>query len=103
MTDKTHFDLIRDWAADRNLIEGSDPKSQFLKLAEEMGELADAMAKDDEALIKDAIGDMMVVQIILAAQMDMKAEKCLTDVYDVIKKRKGNTVNGVFVKEANDG
>lgn len=35
--------LIRDWAEARNLIGGSDPKSQFIKLMEEAGEVAAAL------------------------------------------------------------
>ena len=30
---------IEQWAEERNLIEGSTPQKQFLKLAEEIGEL----------------------------------------------------------------
>lgn len=61
--------LVRQWAVDRNLIEGSTPEAQCIKLIEEYGELARGIAKKDEALIKDSIGDTLVVCIILAAQL----------------------------------
>lgn len=61
--------LVRQWAVDRNLIEGSTPEAQCVKLVEEYGELARGIAKQDEALIKDSIGDTLVVCIILAAQL----------------------------------
>lgn len=61
--------LVRQWAVDRNLIEGSTPEAQCVKLIEEYGELARGIAKKDEALIKDSIGDTLVVCIILAAQL----------------------------------
>lgn len=61
--------LVRQWAVDRNLIEGSTPEAQCVKLIEEYGELARGIAKQDEALIKDSIGDTLVVCIILAAQL----------------------------------
>ena len=61
--------LVRQWAVDRNLIEGSKPEAQCIKLIEEYGELARGIAKQDEALIKDSIGDTLVVCIILAAQL----------------------------------
>lgn len=61
--------LVRQWAVDRNLIEGSKPEAQCVKLIEEYGELARGIAKKDEALIKDSIGDTLVVCIILAAQL----------------------------------
>lgn len=61
--------LVKQWAVDRNLIEGSRPEAQCVKLIEEYGELARGIAKQDEALIKDSIGDTLVVCIILAAQL----------------------------------
>ena len=52
LTDKgyqmIYADLIRQWAQDRNLIEGSDLKSQFVKLIEEAGELANSIAKKND-------------------------------------------------------
>lgn len=61
--------LVKQWAVDRNLIKGSTPEAQCIKLIEEYGELARGIAKKDEALIKDSIGDTLVVCIILAAQL----------------------------------
>lgn len=61
--------LVKQWAVDRNLIEGSKPEAQCIKLIEEYGELARGMAKKDAGLIKDSIGDTLVVCIILAAQL----------------------------------
>lgn len=62
--------LVTQWAVDRNLIKGSTPEAQCIKLIEEYGELARGIAKKDVALIKDSIGDTLVVCIILAAQLD---------------------------------
>ena len=39
------FSNITDWAQARNLIEGSTPQAQFIKLAEELGEVAECIAK----------------------------------------------------------
>lgn len=61
--------LVKQWAVDRNLIKGSKPEAQCIKLIEEYGELARGIAKKDEALIKDSIGDTLVVCIILAVQL----------------------------------
>lgn len=61
--------LVKQWAVDRNLIEGSKPEAQCVKLIEEYGELARGIAKKDSALIKDSVGDTLVVCIILAAQL----------------------------------
>lgn len=101
MTDtfKTLNDLTLQWARDRNLIEGSDPKSQFLKTVSEMGELADAINKGSTEEQIDAIGDVLVTLIIVAEQLGLTLTECLAVAYMEIKDRKGKMINGVFVKE----
>lgn len=94
-----YADRIRGWAHDRNLLEGSDVKSQFVKLMEEAGELAQAIAKQRDDEFADAIGDMFVVLTILAAQKHMQIENCIAGAWNEIKDRKGRLVDGVFVKE----
>lgn len=96
---ETTFDLIRGWAWDRNLIEGSNSQAQMLKLAEEIGELAGGIARGDEERIVDGIGDAVVVLTILAEQNDVMIEACLSAAWREIKDRKGRMVDGVFVKE----
>lgn len=59
---------IEQWAEERNLIEGSTPQKQFLKLAEEIGELITGHNKRNLELIKDAVGDCFVVLTILSEQ-----------------------------------
>ena len=59
---------IEQWAEERNLIEGSTPQKQFLKLAEEIGELITGHNKRNLELIKDAVGDCFVVLAILSKQ-----------------------------------
>lgn len=59
---------IEQWAEDRNLIEGSTPQKQFIKLMEEFGELCSGVAKNKPDVIKDSIGDCFVVTIILKCQ-----------------------------------
>lgn len=95
-----YADLIRGWAEDRNLIEGSDVKSQFVKLIEEAGELANAIAKKNDIEFADAIGDMVVVLTIMAAQNGMMIEDCIDNAWQEIKDRKGKMVDGIFIKEA---
>lgn len=95
-----YAERIRWWARERNLIEGSDAKSQFVKLIEEAGELAAAIARNDDAELSDAIGDCFVVLTILAAQRGFDIEQCIADAWLQIKDRKGRMVDGVFIKEA---
>ena len=65
---------IENWAEARNLIEGSTPKKQFIKLMEEFGELCSGVSKNKIDVVKDSIGDCFVVMVILAAQR--KKMKC---------------------------
>ena len=97
-----YADLIRQWAQDRNLIEGSDLKSQFVKLIEEAGELANAIGKKNDIEFADAIGDMFVVLTIMAAQNRMHIEDCIDGAWQEIKDRKGKMIDGIFHKEADN-
>lgn len=91
-------DKIRTWAIMRGL-DNADPSKQLLKLMEEVGEIASAMARGDIAGVKDGIGDVQVVINILSTQIDSSIEECTQLAYNEIKDRKGEMVNGVFVKE----
>ncbi|WKK68308.1 MazG-like family protein [Brochothrix thermosphacta] len=93
------FKLIEQWATDRNL-HTADPNKQMLKLMEETGELASAMARSNDALTKDAVGDIVVVLTVLCTQLNISVEECIQIAYDEIKDRKGKMINGVFIKEA---
>ena len=90
--------LIEQWHYDRNLIEGSTDKDQYLKLIQEAGELSDNICKGKD--IRDDIGDMMVVLINIMARNNLSIEECLQVAYDDIKDRKGKMIDGVFVKES---
>lgn len=63
---------IEQWAIERNLIRGSTPEKQTVKLIEEIGELAGAIARQDHEKIRDSIGDCVVVTVILAKQNNVK-------------------------------
>ena len=76
-----------------------DPITQYVKLQEEAGELAQALLKDDQPEVIDAIGDMVVVLTNLAHQRGVSIEHCINSAYEVIAERKGKMINGTFVKE----
>lgn len=95
------FDKIRAWARDRNIILGSTYKMQLVKLVEEMGELAGAIAKGKDDVFIDSIGDMVVVLTIMAEQAGTSIEHCIEAAYNDIKDRKGRMEGGIFVKEEN--
>ena len=95
----SRFNDIRAWAHARNLVEGSSTDKQFLKLIEEVGELAEGLAKSRPAAIVDGIGDAVVVLTILAAQVGVQIEDCIEAAWNEIKDRRGKCVDGVFIKE----
>jgi len=98
-TCKSQFDLIREWADERGLYENGDPKTQALKLVEEVGEIARAILKEDDCEIVDGIGDCVVVLTNLAELIGEPIEECIEQAYFEISKRTGKMVNGTFVKD----
>jgi len=94
-----YFDKIRDWAEAKGIYAKGDPKTQYIKLMEEAGEVGRAILKEDLPEIKDGIGDMVVVLTNLAELCDLTIEECVESAYDVISKRTGKMKNGTFVKD----
>lgn len=90
---------IKQWAADRNSIEGSTPWKQFAKLEEECEELARSLRGLDFREIKDAIGDIQVVLAVMCCQLGIDIDECREIAWEQIKDRKGKMVDGMFVKE----
>ena len=92
------FSKIRTWANNKGILSSGDTQTQYIKLMEEAGELAEGLLKRDKPEIKDAIGDMIVVLTNLAALEGMDIEDCIQSAYDEIKDRVGVMENGTFVK-----
>ena len=136
--------LILNWAKDKDLLKLENAPKQRLKLLEEVGETAGAILKNNTDEIKDGIGDIFVVLVILAEQLseeilfnmngvakdddqdfvflfdniinpkriyfslgylndiciklNMDLTECANLAWNEIKDRKGNTINGVFIK-----
>ena len=96
--DCERFDLIRSWADERGIYEKGNSHTQYVKLMEEAGELAQALLNKDSYEIKDAIGDMVVVLTNLAVLEGMQIENCIDSAYNEIANRTGTMHNGTFVK-----
>ena len=94
------FSNIINWASDRNIIEGGSAKDQCLKLVQEVGELSDSLCKGKSPI--DDIGDCMVVLAIIAEQHNLTVSQCLEYAYNDIKDRKGQMIDGVFIKESDN-
>lgn len=88
---------IIEWGREKGI---DDPDKQTIKLMEECGELAHEISRSryNSNEVKDAIGDITVVLIILADILDLDFGVCLSIAYDTIKDRTGKTVNGSFIK-----
>lgn len=99
MTFENLHDAVVRWGYVRNIINVKNTHKQFMKVTEELGELAEEINKDNQGQIKDSLGDILVTLIILSKDSDVDLLDCLRGAYDVIKDRTGKTVNGVFVKE----
>ena len=98
-TSNSNFAKIRQWADVKGIYESGDSKTQYVKLMEEAGELAQAILKNDEPEVIDAIGDMVVVLTNLAKLRGHNIEDCIDSAYNVIAKRTGKMVGGTFVKD----
>lgn len=96
--EKTIFEKIRIWAEEKGLYDKGDPKTQYIKLQEEAGELAKAILNQDQGEIVDAIGDIGVVLTNLSHLCGYSIEECLDSSYNVIKTREGKMKNGTFIK-----
>ena len=136
--------LILQWAKEKDLLKFENAPKQRLKLLEEVGETARAILKNKTDDIKDSIGDIFVVLVILADQLseeilfetygvakddnqdfvflldnilnskrlyfslaylndictklNLDLTECANLAWNEIKDRKGNTINGVFIK-----
>ena len=136
--------LILQWAKEKDLLKLENAPKQRLKLLEEVGETAGAILKNNHEGVKDGIGDIFVVLVILAEQLseeilfnmngvaedddqdfiflfdniinskrtyfslaylndictklNMDLTECANLAWNEIKDRKGNTINGVFIK-----
>ena len=135
---------IIQWAKDKDLLKLENAPKQRLKLLEEVGETAAAILKNNHEGVKDGIGDIFVVLVILSEQLseeilfdmngvakddyqdfiflfdnilnskriyfsisylndiciklNMDLTECANLAWNEIKDRKGNTIDGVFIK-----
>ena len=95
----SYFSKIRLWAKEKNILDKGDIKTQYIKLQEESGELAQAILKNDKEEIKDAVGDMVVVLTSISYFGGFMIEEAIESAYNEIKNRKGKIINNTFVKK----
>lgn len=90
---------VVEWARVKGILDKGTREGQAYKTLEEAQELMDAVDDDDRAEIIDAIGDVLVTVIIQAEMNGLNVTDCLQSAYDVIAKRSGTMLDGVFVKD----
>ena len=112
---------VLSWAKDKDLLHAENAPKQFMKFIEEVFEFKTEFDmwswyekfNFDESLktylsnnninrckdLKFEMGDIFVTLIILCEQLGIDPMGCLELAYNKIKKRKGKTINGQFIKE----
>lgn len=103
------------WADQKGILDKGTPMKQHGKTQEEVDELREALfyqSQDEDAYInakgvlcdteheiKDAIGDVLVTLLIQCKLQRVNPLDCLEHALNVIERRTGKMVNGVFVKD----
>lgn len=99
MDTNTLITNVIEWGREKEL---HDPNKQFIKLVEEVGEVAHEISRNqyNSLAIEDGIGDTLVTIIILADILGYNPMECLELAYNEIKNRTGETKDGTFVKNS---
>lgn len=98
---------VEQWAKDKDLLHEENAEKQFMKFMEEVFEFKSEMDDNqrfapssvDIKNMKLEMGDIFVTLIVLCNQLGIDCVECLSMAYDKISKRKGKTIDGVFIKE----
>lgn len=109
--------LVNEWAKDKGILQKATPIKQLEKTKEEIDELSEALIAQNNGLktyinskniqvntdeqIIDGIGDSLVTLIIQCKLQGISALDCLEVAYNEIADRKGQMINGKFVKNSN--
>lgn len=107
--------LVIQWGKDKGILDKATPLAQAGKTKEEVEELIEACQAQKEGKsyfynskgvyvnteeeISDALGDVLVTIILGAKLQGLELIDCLQGAYDIISKRTGKMVDGVFVKD----
>ena len=74
--------LIIEWANNKELVKKENAPKQRLKLLEEVGETAKAILQNNQIEVKDGVGDIFVVLIILFAQLEIEVDFNISDMLE---------------------
>ena len=70
MTFEELHEAIIQWAENRNMISPKNTSRQYMKVSEELGEIAEGINKNNREQVEDSLGDILVTLIILAFSKD---------------------------------
>ena len=106
---------VLEWGDEKGITYSENIDKQFMKFIEEVFEFKTELdyvniVNEDEDYTEEfknfcrnslqlEFGDVLVTLIILAKQLDLNLIQCLEKAYKKIQYRKGETINGTFVKE----
>lgn len=101
---------VEEWADDKDLLHSENADKQFMKFIEEVFEFksemdlysyyhTECLTRINKEHMEDEMGDIFVTLIILCNQLGIDCVECLEKAYNKISKRKGKTIDGVFIKE----
>lgn len=109
-------ELVLEWADDKDLLHEENADKQFMKFIEEVFEFKSdfdylcRIGQSPEEVYSDyeqietqenmmlEMGDIFVTLIILCEDLEIDPVECLSMAYEKIRKRKGKTINGTFIK-----
>jgi NTP pyrophosphatase (non-canonical NTP hydrolase) len=91
--------LVEQWAEQKQILQKATPLAQAEKTLEEALELSKAVRTENYPEVADALGDVLVTCIIQAKMQGLDIVECLDGAYNVIAKRTGKMIDGVFVKD----
>ena len=89
---------VRLWAEEKGLV-SADPAVQFMKMSEELGEVAQAYTRNLRDELEMELGDLLITIVIFAEQNGINLENALKKAYEKIANRNGKVIGGTFIKE----
>ena len=97
--DLTQLDaFIYQWGRSKGIITPECIDRQFMKMVEEVGEVAECISKGKKDELALELGDVFVTLTLLARQNELELTDCVQKAYDKIKGRTGKLINNTFVK-----
>lgn len=94
------FEKVNTWAHARK-IDQADPRVEFMKMTEELGELSAAYNKKNHDRLVDSIGDLQIALVIFCRLVGVDHRQAIEAAYHEIAQRTGETTaDGVFIKQS---